>query len=511
MSAVVSLSLGQLAGEQQSGLYVFRGVPYARPPTGALRFRAPEPPVPWSGVRPALTPGPTAPQVLGLMRDLVAQDEDCLQLNVWSPKLTGSRPVLVFIHGGAFTSGACTHPMYDGGALARRGDVVVVSFNYRLGALGFADLSALGDERFGADSNVGLRDQLAALRWVQAHIADFGGDPGQVTVFGQSAGAMSVAALLTSPASEGLFTRAIAQSGAGHHALARSQAAGVAERLLDALGIGPHELARLRELPAAAIAAAQAACITTRTHIGVPEKPLHNGAMGLMPVIDGDLLPELPALAAARGAGSDVPLLLGSTRDEQRFWIFMSDPNKRSLDDDALLRVLDARVPGRAREVCAAYRALLARPGLLPWHLFSAIETDRVFAVPAQRLSEARVRAPAAVPAGTYLYHFDWRGPLFEGELGACHTMDVPFVLGTVDEGFGRVFTGGGAAARALADRMMDAWIAFARSGDPSCEKLGAWPRFSAASDACCMRLAQHCELGPVPHHTLHGMWEDLV
>jgi para-nitrobenzyl esterase len=510
MSAVVSTSLGQLAGEQQSGLYVFRGVPYARPPVGPLRFRAPQPPVPWTGVRSALTPGPTAPQVLGLMRDLAAQDEDCLQLNVWTPRLSGRRPVLVFIHGGGFTGGASTHPMYDGGALARRGDVVVVSFNYRLGALGFADLGALGDERFGADSNVGLRDQLAALHWVQAHIADFGGDPGQVTVFGQSAGAMSVAALLTSPAGKGLFNRAIAQSGAGHHALARSQAAGVAERLLDALGIGPHELARLRELPAEAIAQAQPAAVTTRTTIGLPDKPLYNGAMGLLPVIDGDVVPELPVLAAARGAGADVPLLLGSTRDEQRFWIFLSDPRKRELDETGLLRVLDARVPGRARDVCDAYRALLG-DGRQPWHAFSAIETDRVFALPAQRLCEARVRAPGDGSAGTYLYHFDWRGPLFEGELGACHTMDVPFVLGGVDEGFGRVFSGGGAAARALSDRVMDAWLAFARTGDPSCERIGAWPRFSAARDATCMQLAQRCELTAAPHVALNELWSGLV
>jgi para-nitrobenzyl esterase len=305
--------------------------------------------------------------------------------------------------------------------------------------------------------------------------------------------------------------RAIAQSGGGHHALARNQAAAVAERLLDALGIGPHELARLRELPASAIAQAQAACVAMRTTIGSPDKPLQNGAMGLLPVIDGDIVPELPVLAAARGVGSEVPLLLGTTRDEQRFWIFLSDPHKRDLDDDALLRVLEKRVPGREREVGAAYRALLAHAGLMPWHVFSAIETDRVFALPAQRLCEARVAAQTAVPAGTYLYRFDWRGPLFEGELGACHTMDVPFVLGGVDEGFGRVFTGGGAAARALSDRMMDAWLAFARSGDPSCERLGAWPAFSAARDACCMQLAQHCEPGPVPHLALQPLWDELV
>ena len=520
MPAIVTTKLGKLEGEQQSGMYVFRGVPYARAPIGELRFRAPEPVQPWTGVRAAQAPGPTAPQALGMMRDLVAQDEDCLQLNLWTPRLDGRRPVLVFIHGGGFTTGASTHPMYDGGALARRGDVVVVSFNYRLGAFGFADLGAL-DERF-ADSNVGLRDQLAALRWVQEHVADFGGDPTQVTLFGQSAGAMSVVSLLTSPHGQGLFARAIAQSGAGHHALSRAQAAGVAECLLEALKVPPHELARLRALPAEAIAAAQAACATTRTQIGLPDKPLQNPGMGLLPVIDGDVVPELPVLAAARGVGGGVPLLIGSTRDEQRFWLFLADPDKRDLDPDGLLRVLDKRLPGRARVVADAYRGLPLREGeRLPWHLFSAIETDRVFALPAQRLCEARVAVSlAAAPspaqkatpaAGTYLYHFDWSGPLFGGELGACHTMDVPFVLGGVDDGFGRVFSGGGPEARALSDRMMDAWLAFARSGDPSCERNGDWPRFTRAGDPCCMQLARSRGLARAPHQELRALWDQLV
>jgi para-nitrobenzyl esterase len=324
-------------------------------------------------------------------------------------------------------------------------------------------------------------------------------------------------ALLTSPASRGLFTRAIAQSGAGHHALARSQAAGVAERLLDALGLAPAQLERLRELPAEAIAQAQHACIGARTVVGVPDRPLQNVSMGLLPVIDGELLPELPVLAVARGSGAQVPLLIGTTRDEQRFWLFLSDSGKRSLDDAGLLRVLDKRVPGSAREVAAAYRQLLAGgEAVLPWQLYSAIETDRVFAVPAQRLCEARVAAALASPAaarsvGTYLYHFDWCGPLFEGELGACHTMDMPFVLGAVDDGFGNVFTGGGPDARALSDRMMDAWLAFARTGDPSCDRVGAWPRFTAASDECCMELAKRCALGPAPHDALDGLWRAMI
>lgn len=509
MSAIVSLSLGRLEGKREGPLYVFRGVPYARAPIGELRFRSPQPPAAWRGLRTAFTPGPTAPQALGMMRDLVAQDEDCLHLNVWTPQLDGRRSVLVFIHGGAFTSGASTHPMYDCSALAQRGDLVVVSLNYRLGALGFADLAALGSGRFAADTNVGLRDQLAALRWVQEHIAAFGGDRDQVTILGHSAGAMSVAALLTSPASSGLFARAIAHSGAGHHALSRDQAAQVAERLLDALDIEAHALERLRSLPAQAIARAQIASELMPTIVGAPGKPLINRAMGLIPVIDGDVVPELPVLASARGAGGHVPLLIGSTRDEERFWMFLSDPKQLSLTEDGLSREVASRVPGSTCELVTAYRDQLggARRAL-PWKLLAAIETDRKFALPALRLCEARERASSAP---SFLYRFDWCGPLFDGELGACHSMDVPFALGAVEQGFGQVFSGGGAGARDLCDRMLDAWLGFVRSSDPSSERIGAWPRFSAAGEDRCMLLAPRCELATVGKSAVHALWQELI
>lgn len=253
MSVIATTTLGKVEGDEQGGVLVFHGIPYAAPPTGELRFRAPERAKPWAFVRDAMTPGPSAPQSIGLMREIPAQQEDCLHVNVWTPALHGRRPVLVWIHGGGFTTGASTHPMYCGRELARRGDIVVVSFNYRLGAFGFADLGALGEGGFAADANNGLRDQIAALHWVREQIAAFGGDPEQVTLCGQSAGAMSVATLLAVPSARGLFQRAIAQSGAAHHVTTRDESARTARRLLDALEIGPGQLDRLRELPFAAI------------------------------------------------------------------------------------------------------------------------------------------------------------------------------------------------------------------------------------------------------------------
>jgi para-nitrobenzyl esterase len=511
---IVTTKLGRLEGEQIGSVAVFRGVPYAAPPTGELRFRAPAPPEPWTGTRDARRFGPTSPQLLGIMRDLEPQHEACLHLNVWTPALGSGRPrgllpVMVFVYGGAFSSGAATHPMYDGRELALRGDVVVVSFNYRLGALGFVDLGALGDGRFSADANNGLRDQIAALRWVREHIDAFGGDPDQVTAFGQSAGAMSVANLLTLDAASGLFVRAIAQSGAAHHVTTREHSAKIATRLLDALGLGPRDLDQLRALPAEAIVKAQAACLRSAIDVGARGRPLYSANMTLLPVVDGDLIAEVPIDAAVRGAGADIPLLTGTNADEWNFWVFLSDVTKRDLDQAGLLHVIETRLPARAREAVELYGELLGeRLGRSPepWQVYCAIETDRIFSLPAARLAEARAKAPAP----TFLYRFEWTGPLFEGLMGCCHTMEVPFVLGATDDGFGRLFAGGGADARALSLRMMDAWIAFARGADPSTDALGEWPPYRLPERTAVALRREPGRVG-IPPAASSRFWAELI
>jgi para-nitrobenzyl esterase len=510
---IVSTRLGRIEGSEQRGVWAFRGIPYAAPPVGELRFRAPEPPAPWSSLRDGRQPGATAPQLPSMMRDLLPQSEDCLQLNVWTPRAPGAPgkgalPVMVFIHGGGFASGASTHPMYSGHVLAQRGQVVVVSFNYRLGALGFADMAALGDGALAADANCGLLDQLAALRFVREHIADFGGDPDCVTVFAQSAGAMSLADLLGSEAAAGLFARAICQSGAAHHVTTRTHSAPIAERLLDALKLGPRDLGQLRALPVEAIVRAQAACLRHTVEVGAEGRPLRSASMTLLPVVDGALLPERPIAAAAAGKGGQLPLLIGTNRDEWHFWAYIADPYKRDLDHEGLLRELERRAPGRALALAETYQRALARPGAAvePFEIWSAVETDCVFGMPARRLAEAR----ASGPAPTFMYEFGWNGPLFDGRLGACHSMELPFVLGLTDEGFGQVFAGGGPEAEALARRTMDAWVAFARTGDPSTEALGTWPAYDLQRRPV-MALNAECALLEDPGAERAQFWNELI
>jgi para-nitrobenzyl esterase len=409
---------------------------------------------------------------------------------------------MVWIHGGGFTAGSAMHDMYDGAELARRGDVVVVAINYRLGVLGFADFAALDAEGF--DSNPGLRDQLEALRWVQTHAEAFGGDPERVTVFGQSAGAMSVSTLLCSPRSEGLMHRAIAQSGAGHHCAERDESGRIAELLLRELNLGRRELDALREQPVQALLDAQQACSRQWVRAGRPGRPLRIAAMTLVPAIDGDLVPEAPVAAAGRGAAREVPLITGYTADEWDYWLYLADPHKRTLDEAALHKVVERRLPGQGADAVAAYRGVLG--DIPPFRIYGAIETDRVFGVPAQRMAEERAQAGAE----TFFYHFDFRSPLYDGELGAMHAMEVPFVFGTVDDGFGQLFTGGGEPARTLAGRMLDAWARFAHGQAPGTDALGDWPVYDPSAPRR-MRLAPDCRVEPQPDDGRTAFWDGVL
>ncbi|MDH5675576.1 MAG: carboxylesterase family protein [Myxococcales bacterium] len=483
ISEVVTTTLGRLRGQRLEGLTVFRGVPFAEPPLGPLRFRAPEAKRQWRGERAALGFGAPCPQGAIVAAGLPAPSEDCLTLNLWAPtaEATEPRPVMVFFHGGGFTSGASGLPMYDGAALALRGDVVVVSCNYRLGALGFVDLSALSPERF--DSNLGLRDQLACLRFVRDNAEVFGGDPGRVTVFGQSAGAMCAVSLMASEAARGLFRSVIAQSGAGHHTAVREESGPLSMQFLEALGLGQRSIERVREVRVEAILEAQEAVQRRWITLGRAGRPMPTASMTLVPAIDGELLEAHPFDALARGRAAELPLLLGSTAEEWNFWVFLTDPAKHSLDEYALSKVIEKRLPGRGAEAIELYRRRLqaARGGQAPepWRIFSVIESERAFGRPARLLADSR----DGTGASTFLYRFEYRGPLFDGELGACHTMDVPFVLGSVERDFGRDFTGGGSDAIALSGAMIDAWAAFARSGDPSSEGLGTWSTWQPGGD----------------------------
>jgi para-nitrobenzyl esterase len=419
-------------------------------------------------VRDAQHFGPVCPQIAspaGFLVGSARQDEDCLSLNVWTPEGgTGGRPVLVWIHGGAFRSGGTATPFYAGDALARRGGVVVVTLQYRVGALGFLAHPELRDAETGLAGNWGLLDQLAALAWVREHAAAFGGDPDNVTLFGESAGAASVALLLVCPRARGLFQRAIVQSGA-HWALDAESAARCAEKLADLARA--RSVSALRELPPEELLRAQAALEQA--------SPAELEGMVMRPVSDGALLPHSPADAARSGAAARVPTLIGTNRDEWKLW----GSWRFEIDAERLRRRLERIFPGSdATALSGGYRRAREARGepAAPADLWFAIMSDRVFRVPATRLAADL----AAHEPRTRLYLFTWGSPAMRGWLGACHGVEIGFVFGTHAHPAVRKFCGDGPEAAALAALLMDAWTAFARCGDPGTEALGPWPSYDA-------------------------------
>jgi para-nitrobenzyl esterase len=424
-------------------------------------------------------------------------EADCLTLNVFTPAPDGGlRPVMVWIHGGAFVTGSGSTPWYDGTSFARRGDVVVVTINYRLGALGFLHLDELSDRFAGTGSgNVGILDQVAALEWVRDNIEAFGGDPNNVTAFGESAGAMSVGTLLGLPAAKGLFVKAIPQSGAAHHARATDVATDVARRFLEEAGLTADAagVAALQELPVEAVFAAQASLLP---------KTAASGGLAFAPVVDGIVLPERPIDAIGGGSAADVAVLIGTTRDEMKLF-GMLDPSLNELDDAKMLRRGTAVVgdESKAAALLEAYRA--ARPGASPTELWNALSTDHVFRIPAVRLAERQSELGNAV----YMYRFDWATPVFGGQLGACHALEIPFVFNNLNAAGSEMFTGPASdEMRDMARTMHTAWHTFARTGNPG----DNWPRYTAG-DRKVMRFDLASEVVDDPDRAEREAWEGVL
>ena len=495
MTAIVETKEGRLQGVEEGDLTVFRGVPFAAPPVGDLRFRPPRPADPWTGVRVCDTFGFVAPQPQGAVMagqgTAEEQSEDCLYLNVWTPACDdASRPVMVWIHGGAFVTGSGSGAFYRGDHLASRGDVVVVTINYRLGALGFLAHPDLLDEETGASGNWGLHDQVAALQWVQANIRLFGGDPTNVTIFGESAGSMSVSCLVGSPMAQGLFRRAIAQSG-GPNGVPMTTATKNAEALCSLAGV--DSVTDLRTTDVATLLDAQLRLTMEAQRTGA--------GMAMAPTIDGGLLPEHPLRAIAAGVAADKDLLVGTNLDEMRLWV-MGDRKLTGGDEDYIVRRLERTFGPDAREAVAAYSAARTDrgDGVSPLELWTAIETDRVFRIPSLRMCEAH-------PGAAYEYLFTWRSPAVGGLLGSCHALEIPFVFGTLTSpGIDR-FTGGGPEALALSEKMQDAWLAFARTGNPSTEALGEWPAYDADRRAT-MIFGEETFVEDGPLEAARSYWE---
>src|SRR5579884_487511 len=369
LSPIVEIVSGRLRGITSGGIHAFKGIPYAAPPVGPNRFRPPQPAQPWAGVREAsayaghawqspLRPKrrPELDRLLGPADD-TPEGEDCLTLNVWTPDLDkGKRPVMVWLHGGAFAYGSGNRAVTDGANLARRGDVVVISVNHRLNIFGFLHLADLGGERFAGSGNAGMLDQIAALEWVRDNVAGFGGDPGNVTIFGESGGGGKVSALLAMPAAQGLFHRAIVQSGAAIRMTARERANALAAAVLAQLGIGKNECDRLQDVPPQQLLAAIAPA--SRAAGPRPFPLLDRYDFG--PVVDGADLPQHPFDPAAPAASAAIPLLVGGTKDESSLFLTEDEPYWTGTLTEAALRARIAAVAGDdADAVIAAYRERL--------------------------------------------------------------------------------------------------------------------------------------------------------
>lgn len=501
--SIVTTRAGKIEGYYREGLHVFKGVPFASPPVGKLRWLSPQPVKPWSGIRSAKEFGAISPQneqQIQIIRppQPEPQSEDCLFLNVWTPGLDSTkRPVMVWIHGGGFTQGSGSSVGYNGRKLASRGNTVMVTVNYRLGALGFLNLNEVTGGKIPAKGNEGLLDQIAALEWVRDNIAAFGGDPANVTIFGESAGGMSCGCLLAMPRARGLFHRAIPQSGSTSTSQPISQAAEIAALFLQTFNVEANDTPAIRTLTVPQLLAAQ-----QDFQLKVIPKHPKLGTMPFQPVVDGKELPLPPLEAVRKGDSSAVPVLVGSTLNEWGLFA-LTDPAIATLTEPHLIARLRRTIPtDYISGLLEAYRKARTKRGepATPGDLFAAIQTDRIFRLPAIRLAEAKQKHKK--PAWHYI--FTWCSPALGGKLGSCHAIDVGIVWG----GYEKNFTGEGPTLDKLSANVQDAWLAFARNGDPSCQSLGKWPSYGTQRET--MMLGEKCYLENDPFGEERKAWDVL-
>ena len=489
----VRTSAGMVRGAHEGGVAVFLGMPFAAPPVGARRFAAPHPVEPWAGVREAVAFGPPPPQPAGSGADASwsgSAGDEWLTVNVWSPAQDpgAGLPTMVWIHGGGYTMGRSSLPEYDGARLAREGRIVVVSFDYRVGFEGFGWIE-------GAPPDRGLLDQVAALSWVQENIARFGGDPARVTVFGESAGAGSIAALLAMPRARGLFRAAILQSVPGTF-FSPELAARIASRGARELGLRAT-LDDLATVPPELLCDLGEAMAARMADASPDEGPAAYRRIAFAPVVDGEVLPITPWQALAEGSARDIPLVIGHTRHEQRLFTGL-DGLLGQVTDEQAQTALDRLAPGP--DGARRYRADLPTAG--SEELYDLVNGDWLFRMPTMHLAEAHVKAGGR----THLYELTWPAPGMGGSLGACHGLDVPLVFGNLDRGLPALLIGDAPnpEAEALSARMRSAWTAFATDGDPG------WVAYDGER-----RLVQLFDAEPVvttyPEEASRRIWADHV
>jgi len=489
---IVETNLGKLRGVSDQGVYTFKGIHYGASTEGSMRFMPPVKPASWTGVRDAINLGPLAPQILSsasggsdirkAMGDIFGPgeiSEDCLVLNVWTPSLhRGKRPVMVWLHGGGYTGGSDGSPTYDGTNLARKRDVVIVGLNHRLDVFGYLYLAELGGAKYADSGNVGMLDIVLALEWVRDNIAHFGGDPGNVTIFGESGGGGKVSTLMAMPPAKGLFHKAIVESGSTLKGMSREDANKGAERFVAKLGITPDHIDELQTLPIQRLLDAM------RSLTG-PD------AIRLGPVVDGRSLPRNPFDPDAPAQSANVPMLIGTNGTETALLLGMSDSALFSLNEadmsSRLKTYLHLDDDAKLDSLIAVYEK--DRPGASPSDIYFAITTDRMMRMNAITQAERKVAQGAAA---VYMYIFAWQTPILGGRLRSPHGIELSFVFDNTDKTTS--LNGDGADLAPLADKVSSAWAAFARTGNPNVSALPHWPAYDMQSRAT-MVFNDECKL----------------
>ncbi|AGA70120.1 carboxylesterase type B [Desulfitobacterium dichloroeliminans LMG P-21439] len=464
-TTLVKTRFGMVEGRREGRVSIWRGIPYAAPPLNSRRFRPPQEPESWAGVREAKEFGPASlqgesPSMIFLSDSPVHKNEDCLYLNIWSPGADDKRrPVMVWIHGGSFMYGSGSSHLYDGKSFAEQGDVVIVTLNYRLGVFGFLHLSDIGDEEYRGSGNCGLLDQVAALKWVKENIEGFGGDPNNITIFGESAGAVSVGNLLSMPMAKGLFQKAILQSGTARCKVALATATKMTEQLLSELQADKQNLTALQTIPAEKIL--KAIEIFPRRALG--------------PVGDGIIISEQPEKVLYEGFAKDIPVLVGTNADENALFSYF-DPAWKQMDEHKI-KLFFEQTFGSSWTNISQY---FAQEEALTKASYEDAMTHYVFTYPAIYFSEGQARHGAPV----WMYRFDYGSRALGGELKAFHGLEIPFVWNTLLNPATEKITGKDADRYRLAELMHRAWIAFAHQGDPNNTTLPNWPLYDEENRA---------------------------
>ena len=512
-NAVVQTTAGKVWGFTRNGIQTFKGIPYAASTEGKARFLPPAKPKPWAETRSAMWYGKTCPQGprAGWDNDIEAflsewddgqPGEDCLRVNVWSPALDGKkRPVMFWIHGGGFQAGSGQEqPAYNGENLSRRGDVVVVSVNHRLGALGYLNLAGYGSQ-YAESANVGMLDLVAALEWVRDNIANFGGDPGNVLIFGQSGGGGKVGTLMTMPSAKGLFHKAVVESGSLLMANTPEDSAKLAAAVVAALGLSKSQIARIHDLPVGKLIEAGTAAVAKLTPPPVPGAGRSRIRLLWAPTVDGKVLPAIPFEPSAPDISADVPMLIGTALNE--FNPAMSNPKAELMTEDELKKQTAATYGGKAGTIIETCRKIY--PNIKPVEVASILSALGMFRSGAVRQAE-RKAAQGKAPA--YLYQFCWKTPVMDGRPRAFHCSEIPFVFYNTD--VSAFATGGGPEPRDLAAKVSDAWINFARKGDPNHAGLPNWPRFDAENGPL-MIFDKTCQVKEDPDRELRKLLADAA